>query len=269
MFNGTKLHILGSGGAFSTKFGNTQIYIDNGEPINSLLFDCGETFLHNLEKCKFPISNIKHVFLSHMHSDHIGGIASLALLSYFNPTLHKTDLYSPKPVLKNLWKYHLACMLETLEGLRLKKNQDQATIDDFFYTHFIGKNKSFSLDGGDMKYKPIQTIHVVNGSVFMDSYGLSFETVKNKKVLLTGDTQFAPYQLTASYNSADIIVQDCETSPFKSGIHAHIDDLITLPESIKEKMYLIHYGDNIDELSAKTKMFKGVLKQGDVLELDV
>jgi hypothetical protein len=44
---------------------------------------------------------------------------------------------------------------------------------------------------------------------------------------------------------ADVIIQDCETSPFKSGVHAHYEDLKTLPENVKQKMILVHYQDNI------------------------
>ena len=48
-----------------------------------------------------------------------------------------------------------------------------------------------------------------------------------------------------NYNAADIIIQDCEVTPYKSGVHAHWSELITLDRSIKNKMFLIHYQDSI------------------------
>jgi len=81
---------------------------------------------------------------------------------------------------------------------------------------------------------------------FMDSYGLFFESDLGNRVLMTSDTQFAPYQLTGMYDKSDIIFHDCETSPYRSGVHAHYEDLLTLPEETRAKIYLVHYGDNVD-----------------------
>ena len=49
------------------------------------------------------------------------------------------------------------------------------------------------------------------------------------------------------YKSSNLIIQDCETSPFKSGVHANFLDLETLPDDIKKKMILTHYQDNVVE----------------------
>ena len=45
------------------------------------------------------------------------------------------------------------------------------------------------------------------------------------------------------YKQADLIIQDCETTPFKSGVHANYSELVTLPLEIKTKMMLLHYQD--------------------------
>lgn len=72
----------------------------------------------------------------------------------------------------------------------------------------------------------------------------------------------------AFYKEATIIFHDCETSPFKSGVHSHYEDLKTLPAEIKAKMYLYHYQDNVstdyDTWNAKAKEdgFGGFLKIG-------
>jgi hypothetical protein len=67
----------------------------------------------------------------------------------------------------------------------------------------------------------------------------------NKTIFWSADCQFCPAQIMDFYKQADLIIQDCETMPFKSGVHANFLDLITLPEDIKKKMILIHYNDNI------------------------
>jgi len=47
------------------------------------------------------------------------------------------------------------------------------------------------------------------------------------------------------YETCDLIVHDCETGPFQSGVHAHYDQLRTLSAEVKAKMLLVHYQDNV------------------------
>ena len=91
----------------------------------------------------------------------------------------------------------------------------------------------------------------MNGFMFVPAFGVlvkdmedTKESVKHETVFFTTDTQFCPNQLIDFYKMADLIIQDSETS-FKSGVHAHFNELCTLPEDIKKKMILVHYQDNI------------------------
>jgi ribonuclease BN (tRNA processing enzyme) len=75
------------------------------------------------------------------------------------------------------------------------------------------------------------------------------------------------------YKSADHIVHDCECTPFKSGVHAHFDDLATLAPEVKAKMLLVHYQDVVldkqDEWDQKAKDagFIGFARPGSKVEL--
>ena len=71
----------------------------------------------------------------------------------------------------------------------------------------------------------------------------------------------APPQLEIFYKKADVVYQDCETTPFRSNVHPNIEDLKELTPEIKEKLYLYHYQDTPD-----SEGFKGVLETGQVHE---
>lgn len=262
-----RLVALGTGAAFSTNYGNSQIYIDTGDPESSLLFDCGRTTLENLGRVGMPLSDIRNIYISHTHSDHIGGLADLALMCYFHPDLKKPNLIAKKSITKVLWNSYLAIMLETLAHGQTAKDKMRASFDDYFTVYPVNDNATFNI--GDIVYTPVQTLHVVNGTEFMDSYGLFFEAA-GKKVFLPGDTQFAPKQMEFLYKEADIIVHDCETTEFKSNVHAHLEDLTTLDPEIKAKMYLIHYNyqeltkEILDDISEAG--FAGILEPGDTIE---
>ena len=82
---------------------------------------------------------------------------------------------------------------------------------------------------------------------------------------MTTDTQFSPEQIKNFYDMADLIFQDCETGEFESGVHAHYNQLKTLPEKFKKKMWLYHYQDG--ELpDAKADGFLGLVKMGQVFD---
>jgi hypothetical protein len=118
---------------------------------------------------------------------------------------------------------------------------DVADLSTYFNVKKIRPNGSFVWEG--ITFELVQVIHIMNGYVFVPSFGLMF-TVSNGdtpvKIFWTSDTQHAPNQIMDFYKQADLIFQDCETS-FKSGVHAHYDDLKTLPADIKDKMWLYHY----------------------------
>ena len=69
------------------------------------------------------------------------------------------------------------------------------------------------------------------------------------------------------YRVADVVYQDCETSPFKSGVHAHYEDLKTLPGDIKSKMHLCHCNPDPTQ-DPVADGFAGFIKKGQVFEYD-
>ena len=118
----------------------------------------------------------------------------------------------------------------------------------------------------------------MNGYTIVPSFGLMISDAK--KIYITADSQFNPNQIKDFYRAADIIIQDCETAPYKSGVHAHYDELITLDTETKNKMYLWHYMDNVLEEGCGLRNissdfqekaikdgFKGFLERGEEVEI--
>jgi len=279
------IKVIGSGGAFSSVFGNTQLglIIDEKDPMKNVLFDCGITTIFNFSKQKLDLKTFGNIYITHAHDDHLGGLGTLALMHYFmfNRVLGcKPKLIAKAPLMKDISHFTLhGC--KTLAAHQLPEGKKEATIDDYFERVVIGDNSCFALD--DYELIPLQTTHVSNGYDLLYSYGLVVRNVKtNKKILITGDTQFCPSSLISFYEECDIIIHDCETSydgwnengqlinknGFKSLVHSNYTDLLTLPKKIRSKMYLIHYSDFINEKHHKTALehgFAGFLFPGDEL----
>lgn len=238
-----KLKFLGVGGAFAPmSVGNSNMLLShNGK---NLLIDCGFTAPYILrDELGIQHTEIDGIYISHLHGDHTAGLEHYAFMRYFVPIRDqqgnaiKPKLYAERQVMKELWEGSLKGSLEVLEG-RI------GSLTDYFDCIPLDKGKGFQWEGHS--FFPVETVHVSGGYVLKYSYGLAITNLTTEyHTFITTDTQFRPHDLGYHYKWANIIFHDCETLPQKSGVHPHYDDLVTLPEEIKGKMYLYHYSKPI------------------------
>jgi len=228
-----RIIFLGTGSAFTLKNYQTNFLIEqNGK---YLLIDSGSDIRFSLNEHGLSYKNIDAVYISHLHADHVGGIEGLAFCSYFDPTKNKIALYGNGELLLKGWNDSWRGGLESIQGKVM-------SLDGYFDVNPIKPNGKFIWE--NIEFSIVQSVHIMNGYAIVPSYGLMIKT-GSKKIFITTDTQFCPSQLTDFYNESDLIIQDCETTPFKSGVHANFSDLVTLNSTIKEKMLLVHYQDNV------------------------
>lgn len=228
------IKFIGTGSAFAVQNFNANFLLQhNGK---NLLFDAGTDVRFALKEVGLSYKDIDAVFISHLHGDHIGGIEYLAFISYFTPGMNPIKLFGNGEMLRKAWNNTLKGGLESLQGKVL-------SLTDYFDVTMVKPNGTFEWEG--IEFSIVQTVHIMNGFAIIPSFGLLFTAPSGKKVFLTGDTQFNPNQIMDFYKQSDIIVQDCETAPYKSGVHANYEELRTLGDATKKKMALIHYQDNI------------------------
>lgn len=247
------LRFLGSGGAFTLEnfHSNLILTADNGM---KLLIDCGTDIRFSLKEAGLSYSDIHSIYISHLHGDHAGGLEYMGFVSYFTPSFDRPELILSKVLVNPLWNA-LGPSMGSVQG-RI------ADLNDYFNVRPVGAKSQFVWNG--INFQMVQTLHVNNGYAFEPSFGLMFE-MNGKKVLFTGDTSYYPDQLSDLYSMSDVIFHDCENGPYKSGVHAHFEELATLPPEIRMKMWLYHTNDNT-EFDANVAGFKGYVKKGDVFE---
>jgi ribonuclease BN (tRNA processing enzyme) len=244
-----KITFLGSGSAFCFNNFQSNILIEIND--KKLLFDCGSDIRWAMKEQNLTVKDIDAIYISHLHADHIGGLEYFAFASYFS-SMDKIKLFGNSDILRDMWNKCLSGGLESLQ-----------TVDANLRTYFdIPKIISNEFKFEDQTFKMVQTVHVVADRSIVKSFGLLFTVPDSKKtIFITSDTQFAPSQLMDFINISDIVFHDCETTKFESRVHAHYNYLKTLPEHLKNKIWLYHYSDG--ELpDAKSDGFQGFVKKG-------
>jgi ribonuclease BN (tRNA processing enzyme) len=246
---------LGSGSAFyvGSRLGeNWQSNVLITSPSGRrLLIDCGTDIRFSLKEQGLTAADVDDVFISHLHADHIGGLEWLAFSTRFSPLKRKPHLWAHQSIVRDLWSHSLKGGLGSLEG-------EDANLHSYFDVHPIRENKGFTWEG--VYFQLVQVVHIMDGHKISPSYGLLF-TLGETRIFFTADTQYAPSQISQFYRSADLILHDCETSPYQSGVHAHFEQLRSLPDEIKRKMWLYHYQPG-EKRNSNEEGFAGWVEKG-------
>lgn len=229
-----RFYFLGTGAAFTVAEDNFQsnaILQDDGG--RCLLIDCGTDVRRALRAAGLSRHDLAGAYVSHLHGDHIGGLEWLGFSTYFDPDAGRLPLFVPEPLVTPLWH-------DTLKGGMGALDHGPARLEDYFDVRPVPSGRHFVFGGTRIDLVPVD--HIRCGLSTMASYGLMIEAPAGP-VLFTSDCLFQPDTLMPYYDRARLIFHDCDTGPTPGGVHAHFQQLSTLPEAVRAKMWLYHHAD--------------------------
>jgi ribonuclease BN (tRNA processing enzyme) len=247
------IFFIGVGSAFSKIHYQTNVLVIKGK--DHLLIDCGTKTPQALFELGMQITEIRNFLITHSHADHIGGLEEVMLTNRYvtrkKPSIVINDIYQ-----HILWD-------DSLRGGSGFNEEEAGKLLGFADLWDINRSKwlkgypreTFEANVGSINLKIFRTIHIPDTSLEWETAFWSSGVIIDDRIMFTSDTKFDK-ALLDDYEKKfkfEIIFHDCQF--FTGGVHASIDELKTLPESIKKKMVLMHYGDNWKQFEDKVKEY--------------
>ncbi|NOV03344.1 MBL fold metallo-hydrolase [Paenibacillus planticolens] len=237
-----QIQMLGTGSAFAKTFYNTSALIrSNGM---NILIDCGLTTPKSLYDIHMKPDQIDGIVISHIHADHVGGLEEIAFRLLYESNQKKTKLFLTKAIADILWE-------NTLRGGMYNPEEGYYSLEDYFDVNVMEEREPFEIGPG-LSVEFIPTLHIPrkpNYSLFI-----------NDRIFYSADIRFNKDLLiheVVDKRNCHTIFHDCQLSG-QGFIHATLGELLTLPEHIQQRMYLMHYADNMGEFIGKTGSMKFV-----------
>ncbi len=266
------LTFLGVGSAFAKRNFNSNLLIEAWQhgpdrqehPDDTILVDFGSTgpmalyqlmqkrgfeYLNNEGTINYPA--IHRVFITHQHADHIGGLEELALMNrYFyqdqdDKRPYKAQIISAASILIDLWDNSLKGGLSAMAGR-------YALLQDYFFilalNHQEPGKEGFSVLR-KYRFSLFPTDHIqIERKYDWPSFGLFIEdTQAGKAAFFSGDTRFHFDDYGPLMERASICFHEAQLASEPNPVHSLIDEVRTMPEAVRRKTWLYHFGDDWDD----------------------
>lgn len=255
------LTFIGAGSAFTKKYFQNNLLIVKGDA--HLLVDCGTRTPEALGLLGLSVTKIRNYLITHSHADHIGGLEEVMLLNRY-AAHQKATLVATERLRRILWSMSLR------GGAAYNERHDRKILElDDFWNYITpkpvpgGRRELCEADVGGIKIRLFRTMHTPDSAKDWRSSFLSYGLIIDGRVLFTSDTRYDPAlirDLDEEYRF-EAIFHDCQL--FTGGVHASLEELAGLPQPIRAKTRLMHYGDNIDAFAGRVRElgFAGIAEQ--------
>lgn len=233
------LYFIGTGAAFAKTLNQNNLLIVKGD--DHLLIDCGSKCTQALHNVGISVAQLQNFLITHSHADHIGGLEEVQLFGRY-VLQQKPRMIINEEYQDILWEQSLRGGSEMSESEPLGFEDLWEVIRPTRSTQY--QRETWESNVGSISVKMPRTMHYPDSaSSWKDSFWSVGVTIDDR-VLFTSDTRFDPDLLQEFDDQCnfEIIFHDCQL--FTGGVHASLNELKTLPAHLRERIVLMHYGDN-------------------------
>jgi ribonuclease BN (tRNA processing enzyme) len=220
--SGTKLILLGTGGGPRPRKASSapaQVIVING---TSYVVDCGDGVARQLVFAGVALTTIRHVFLTHQHSDHNADYGNLLWLAWASGLRTRVDTWGPPPLEKMT---RLFFEMNAYDISTRIADEGRVPIEPLIHVH--------ELTGGGIVWQDENvkiTSALVQHPPVVPAFGYRFDA-RDRSIVISGDT--APSDnLVKLARSADVLVHDALYARGVDRLVAGVPNATTLKQSI-------------------------------------
>ena len=221
--HGMRLVLLGTAGGPTPKKNRAApslVIMIDGE---AFVVDCGNGVAQQFVKAGLSLGSLRHIFITHHHSDHNADYGNLMLLAWAADLNHRIDTYGPRP-LNRMTKLFLE--MNAFDIHTRIKDEGRQNLVKMIYPHEV-EDDGLVMDDGKTRVTAAQVVH----PPIRRAYAYRFDH-KGKSIVISGDTSYSANLVKLAEN-ADILVHEVMPA-------AALDKLLASePQATRLKQHLL------------------------------
>ena len=221
--SGTRLILLGTGGGprpRAASSASAQVIVSNGA---AYVIDCGDGVARQLAFAKVPLTTLRHVFVTHHHSDHDADYGNLIWLAWTAGLSTRVDAWGPPP-LERMTKLFFEMNGTDIEA-RIA-NERRTPLAPLVRVHEL-RNGGAVMSDDNIKV----TASPVDHEPGLPSFAYRFDA-RDRSIVISGDTARSD-NVVALARGADVLVHSAYLDePAIDRLAARVTNAATLKASI-------------------------------------
>ena len=218
----TRLILLGTGGGPRPRQANSasaQVIVSNGA---AYVVDCGDGVSRQMAFAGVPLASLRHVFITHQHSDHTADYGNLIWLAWTAGLSSRVDTWGPPP-LERMTRLFLEMNQSDID-IRIV-NEGRVPLAPLVRVHEL-RDGGVVIAEGDVKV----TATLVDHPPVVPAFAYRFDA-PDRSIVISGDT--APSQnLVKLAAGADVLVHSVMFPPAIDRLVARVPNASALKASI-------------------------------------
>jgi ribonuclease BN (tRNA processing enzyme) len=218
----TRLILLGTGGGPRPRkatSASAQVIVANGA---LYVVDCGDGVARQLVSAGLSLNNLRHVFLTHQHSDHNADYGNLLLLGWTVGLQSRVDTWGPPPLVQMTKQFF---ELNSFDITTRIADEGRSPLAPLIHPHEITAG-GVILQDDNVKV----TAALVDHPPIKHAFAYRFDT-QDRSIVISGDTAMSK-NLIALARGADVLVHEALWVAAVDRLVAKIPNASTLKEHI-------------------------------------
>ncbi len=218
----SRLILLGTGGGPRPRKQNSapaQVIVVNDV---AYVIDCGDGVARQLVLAGVRLPQLRHIFLTHQHSDHNADYGNLLLLAWASGLRSRVDCWGPPP-LKQMTASFLEMNSYDIET-RIK-DEGRIPLQPLIHIHELTES-GLVLEDENVKVRAT----LVNHPPVVPSFGYRFDC-PDRSIVISGDTRYSE-NLIKLAQGADVLVHEALFPPAIDRLVAGVPNASSLKKSI-------------------------------------